>query len=770
MKNTLPVLLLKNLILLPNQDVKLELNTNLSRDVVFLSNEFYHNELIVMPLKDQKEEMPEVSDLPNITVVAKVKSKISLPNGNLRVTLRGLFRAKVENLQNDSENENVLKCSFFKLVIPEYDEIKALAVKRKLKELVKVYVSSEGVSNSILNVIKDLKDLNKLTDIVATFLPLSFSRKLEYIEEMNPVVRANYLLEDLHLELEVIKLDQKLEKKLQSSLEESQREFILKEKLKEIEKELGIKDSKEKEEFYYEKKLEKSNIENPKIVEKIKNEIKKLKWMGENSPEISNVRNYLEWMFHLPWQQYSEDEKDIVVIKKVLNKSHFGMEEAKSKIVEYVVAKNRSASITTPVLCLVGPPGCGKTTLAKSIAESLHKSFFKISVGGLNDSSILNGHRRTYLGASPGKIIEGLKKCGTKNPVFLIDEVDKMVKDYKGDPASVLLDILDESQNKNFVDNYVEEEFDLSSILFILTANRKEEIPYELKDRLEIIELSSYTLIEKISIAKKYLLPAILEEHNLTLKNIKFLDSSLKEIILNYTKEAGVRDLKRILVSIVRKLLVENRCNDVKIEGKDLFHFLGPIKYETKTILEKNFPGIVNALAIHQTGGIVMPIETCCYKGTGKIKITGQVEKIMEESINISLSYILNNKEKFALDIDDFQKKDIHIHLLGESIKKDGPSAGITITTALISLLKKKKISSTITMTGEMTLNGFVRKIGGLKEKLIGASSAGMKMVFIPFDNHNDLQNIPKEILEKLEIKEVSHYEEIYKILFEEEI
>lgn len=768
LKNTLPVLLLKNLILLPNQDVKLELNTDLSRDVVFLANESYHNELIVMSLKDQKEELPDVSDLPSIAIVAKIKSKILLPNGNLRVTLRGLFRAEVGKLLNNKENENILECSFLKMDIPKYDEVEALAVKRKLEELVNIYVNSVGVSNSILNLIKDLKDLNKLTDVVASFLPLSFSRKLEYIEEMNPVFRANRLLEDLHLELEIIKLDQKLEESLQLSLEESQKEFLLKEKLKEIEKELGIADSKEKEVLYYEKKLEKSNIENPKIVVKIKSEIKKLKRMGETSPEVSNVRNYLDWMFSLPWNQYSKDEKNFDSVKKSLDKSHFGMNEAKMKVVEYVAAKNHSQSISTPVLCLIGPPGCGKTTFAKSIADSLHKSFFKMSVGGLNDSAILNGHRRTYLGASPGKIIEGLKKCGTKNPVFLIDEVDKMVKDYKGDPASVLLDILDESQNKTFVDNYIEEEFDLSSILFILTANRKEDIPYELKDRLEIIELSSYTVLEKMSIAKKYLIPNILEEHNLSSKNIKFLDSSLKEIILNYTKEAGVRDLKRILVRILRKLIVENHYENVKITNDNLFSFLGANKYESGGVLEKNLPGIVNALAVYSNGGEVIPIETCCYHGTGKIKITGQVEKIMGESIEVSLSYILNNKEKFDLHIENFQTKDLHIHFLNASVKKEGPSAGITITTALLSLLKNKKISSTISMTGEMTLNGFVRKVGGLKEKLIGASNAGMKVVFIPKENHNDLKDVPVEVFEKLEIIEITNYEELYKWVFKE--
>lgn len=767
MKNTLPVLLLKNLILLPNQDVKLELNTDLSRDVIFLSSEMYHNELTILSLKDQMEEMPDISDLPSVAVVAKIKSKLTLPNGNLRVTLRGLFRAEVKGLLNNKNKESVLECQFLKMEIPSYNEVEALAVKRKLEELLKIYVNSEGVSNSILNLIKDKKDLNKLTDMIAAFLPLSFARKLEYIEEMDPVVRANHLLEDLHFELEVIKLDQELEERLQSGLEESQKEFILKEKLREIEKELGKTDPKEKEIRYYETELEKLKIENVKIVEKIKSEIKKFKIMSEVSPEISNVRNYLEWIIHLPWDHYSKEETDLQLIKKGLDKTHFGMEQAKEKIIEYIAAKNRNSSISAPILCLVGPSGVGKTTLANSIADALNKKFYKISVGGLNDSAVLNGHRRTYLGASPGKIIEGLKKCGTKNPVFLIDEVDKMVKDYKGDPASTLLDILDRSQNKTFVDNYLEEEFDLSSILFVLTANYIEDIPYELRDRLEIIELSSYTVLEKMLITKKYLLPALYIEHHLTSKNLKFSDTIIREIIVKYTNEAGVRELERVLTTMIRKLIVEENLENVRITSALLTHLLGVGKYDNKPILEKNIPGVVNALAINHTGGKVMPIETCFYEGNGKIKITGLVEKIMNESISVAISYLMQTKEKFKLNLENINSKTLHIHFLDAAIKKDGPSAGVAITTALISLVKKKPVDSTISMTGEITLNGYIRKIGGLKEKLIVAYNNEIKKVFIPLENHKDLINVPIEVLEKLEIIEVSNYEEIYKLLFE---
>lgn len=766
MKN-LPVLLLKNLLLLPNQEVKLELTNDLSLEVISLSSEQYNNELIVLSLKDQMEEKPEVSDLPKVAVVAKVKSKLTLPNGNLRVTLRGLFRSEVKGLSNYKEQNDILECQYIKMSVPKINEIEALAIQRKIKELILEYVNIDGVSNSILNVIKDIKDLNKLTDLVGAFLPTSFAHKLEYIEEINPICRGNYVLEDLRLELEVSRLEKKLDEKLQMGLEESQKEFILKEKLREIEEELGEFHSKYEEINEYTEVLQNLKIENPKIVQKIKDEIHKLKLMGETSPENSGVRNYLDWMLSLPWNLFSQDEMNLESIQKNLDKTHFGMKNVKDKIIEYIAAKNRCASVESPILCLVGPSGVGKTTLAKSIASSLNKEFYKISVGGLNDSAVLNGHRRTYLGASPGKIIEGLKKCGTKNPVILIDEVDKMVKDYKGDPASVLLDILDKSQNKTFVDNYIEEEFNLSNVFFILTANYKEEIPYELYDRLEVVELSSYTIIEKIWIAKKYLLPKLYIEHNLTSKNIKFLDSTIKELILNYTNEAGVRELERVLKSILRKLIVLNTLDNVKVTNALILELLGVGKYEQKPLLTGTIPGMVNALAVNSTGGMVLPIETCFYYGNGKIKVTGLVEKTMEESINVAISYIMANQKKFKVNDYNFSNINVHIHLLEAGVRKDGCSAGITITTALIGLAQNKIISSDIAMTGEITLNGFVRRIGGLKEKLIGAYNDGIKKVFIPKENHNDLENVPLEVLEKIEIIEIENYEEIYIMLFE---
>ncbi len=765
MKNILPVLVLKNLLILPNQEVKIELSNNLSKEIINLSKTKYKNELIVLAPKEKLEEIPDIEDLGSFFVVVKIKNQIELPNGNLRITLRGLFRAKKEVFSNDSYNNNILKCKYKKLEIPKFNEEEAEAIKRKLIALLKKYVNnSDKMSNSILNLIKDVNDLNKLTDMIAAFLPLTFEKKLIYIEEINPLKRGINLMEDLHFELEVIKLDKKLEDRLRTRLDNNQKEFILKEKLEEIEEELGTKNKKSNQINDYLKRLNDLKIKNPKIVNKIKEEINKYELMSETSPEVSNVSNYIEWMLSLPWNKSSEEEMDLKTIKKNLDKTHFGMEDVKNKILEYIVAKKESKDLASPIICLVGPPGVGKTTLAKSISNSLNRQFYKISVGGLNDSSILNGHKRTYLSSSPGKIIEALKRTGTNNPVILIDEVDKMVSDYKGNPSGVLLDILDKKQNKEFIDNYIEEPFDLSNIFFILTANYKENIPYELQDRLEIIELSSYTALEKLEITKKYIMPKICKEHNLAIKDFKFTSSAYLEVINNYTYEAGLRNLRRLLTTIIRRLLLDGKKENIKIDKEMIKTILGPSKYQNNLIKDK-ISGLVNALAVTNVGGKVLQVETSIYEGSGKLKITGNLEQVMRESIDVSLSYIKSNLKYFELEkLSD--KADLHIHFLEAAVKKDGPSSGLAVTTSILSKIKNIPINSNISMTGEITLNGVIKAVGGIKEKLIGAYNNNITTVFIPKTNHPDLEKVPVEVLEKIKIIEVENYKEIYNILF----
>lgn len=771
MKKTLPVLLLKHLLILPDQEVKLELNNDLTKDIIEHSNSDFQSELLIVCPKNDLEEIPDVDDLSTIGVIGKIKSNIELPNGNLRIKIQGLKRVQITKYYNTKE-DNILRCYYEWLDIPKIEGARNEALRRKIISNLKKYIkSSPNISNSILNITKNIESLDTLTDMVSSFLPLTLEKKMEYVEEIHPDVRAEKLIQDLEFELQVIKLDQKIENALRVELENNQKEFILRERIKEIERELGEEDLKKKEVEVYFERLETLQI-SLKTKEKIAHEIKKYDLTPEMSPDSSILRNYIDWVLNLPWNQEVEEQQDLFQMKEKLDKTHYGLEDVKTRIIEYVAVKKHNPKMRSPILCLVGPPGVGKTSIAVSIARSLGKEFYKISVGGLSDSNELNGHRRTYMGASPGKIIQGLKKCGTKNPLFLIDEVDKMMKDYKGDPASVLLDILDPEQNRFFTDNYIEEPFDLSHIFFILTANDKYRIPVELRDRLEMIEVSSYTLFEKLDIAKQYLLPKVLKEHGLEDNDIKMSDTIMESIINHYTKEAGVRELERVLSSITRKSLTDSlkmKCPVKKnITKKDITKYLGEYKYTCDRVTKNVASGFVYGLAYTPVGGAVLPIESCMYEGTGKLHYTGSLGDVMKESIDVALSYLKAHCHDLKINDYYFQNRDIHLHAPEGAIPKDGPSAGVTIVTSLISLIKDEKVPSNVAMTGEITLRGDIIPIGGLKEKLIGAYNARIKTVFIPKDNHMDLEEVPKFLKENIEIIEVSNYREIYKRIFKE--
>ena len=508
-----------------------------------------------------------------------------------------------------------------------------------------------------------------------------------------------------------------------------------------------------------------------KITERLNKEVNRYEAMTPSSPEYSIIKGYIDTLMSLPWGNYTKDNTDLNKSKKILDNSHYGLEKIKERIIEYLAAKQMSGNLTSPILCFVGPPGTGKTSLASSIAKSLNRKFAKISVGGVNDEAEIMGHRRTYVGASPGKIIQTIKKAKSFNPVFLIDEVDKMTKDIKGDPASALLEILDKEQNKYFVDNYIEEEVDLSDVIFILTANYINQIPEPLKDRLEIIELSSYTEYEKLDIARRHLLPKLLHEYGINKNNILIPDKTILTIIRNYTKEAGVRELERLLSTIIRKvvksIIITGDKNVLyKIFDNTLEKYLGIKKYfYMSKALDKEI-GVVNGLAYTEYGGDVLPIEVIYYKGKGNLKLTGSLGEVMKESASIALSYIRSNSKTFGINEDLFDNIDIHIHVPEGAIPKDGPSAGIALTTALISALKKKGISNTIAMTGEITLRGKVLPIGGLKEKVIGANRSGVKTVILPKENEKDIVEIPKEIINKVKYVYVKNYEEVYEYLY----
>ena len=770
MAKTLPVVLLKNLILLPNQEVKLELNNSLSLKTIEISEKNYQSEFVLISPKDILEELPDVEDLPTIAVIAKIIKKILLPNGHTRVTIKGVKRVKVHRYFNPEKTKELLQCSYLVPEIVKGDVGEETALKKELIKLIKRYVrTSLNADNSILQNIEEKDSLNDITDRVAIFLPSTLEKKLFYLEEMNPLKRANTLIEDLIIELKVLKLDQRINQSLQQELDKSQKEFVLRERLKEIQKELGEDSKRTREADLYREKLD--NLElSLKTKKKILYEIQKYEFMNDMSPDLAFVRNYLETFFSLPWNEETIEALDLKYITNTLNKSHYGLKEVKERILEYAAMKSRNPMLTSPILCLVGPPGVGKSTIASSIAASLHRSFYKISVGGLSDAAELVGHRRTYIGSSPGKIITALQKCGSKNPVLLIDEVDKMLKDYRGDPSSVLLDVLDPNLNQNFVDSYLEEPFDLSHVLFILTANYKEDIPLELRDRLEMIELSSYSTLEKIKLAKEYLLPAIYLEYHIQKEEVSFSDEALNHIILNYTNEAGVRDLRRKLETILRKILmnsVKRKQNlNIVVEAKDVKKYLD----EQLTVADLQpkllASGLVNGLAVTNTGGVIMPIESILYDGKGHVIVTGLLGEVMKESLSVVLSYLKTNAKKFEINENVFSKKDVHIHMLEGAIPKNGPSAGVAITTSLISLYTNKKVSLDIAMTGEMTLRGEIMPVGGIKEKVISAYNQGIKKLFLPKANELDVKKVPKEIRSQLEIVFVKEYKDIYEKIF----
>lgn len=750
----IPVILLKNLVILPNQEIKLELNNVISGKAINDASSNFKSEILVVAPMDVLEEEPSVDDLPKVGVIAKIKNKID-NDGVIEIKLRGLKRVAV-NKYYQEKNNDVLYSEVMYIDLPSLVEEEENAILKKLIDTLKKYINiSKGISNDILNFVSNNKDLNKITDAITSFLPFNISKKLEYMQEINPIKRAKALIKDMNEEIKGIEIDNELEEKIDESLQNDQRKFILKEKMKVLKQELGEDSWKKEEVLEYRKILDKLKIDK-KTKDHFSHEIDKYEIMSDDALEVSVMHNYLDWVLHLPWNKTRKENANFDEVYKELNKSHFGMDEIKTRISEYVAIKNLNRNIQSPIICLVGPPGVGKTTIAMSIARALNRDFYKISVGGLNDSTELVGSRRTYLASAPGKIIQGLNKCGSNNPLILIDEVDKMVKDYKGDPASTLLEILDPNQNKIFTDNYIEEPFDLSGVLFILTANNVSDIPKPILDRVELIELHSYTVFEKKDIAKNYMLPNILLDNMVYDNKIKFSDELLYFLINNYTDEAGVRDLERILSSLARKITI----NNIKILNEErVVKLLGNPKYTSNLVMEEE-NGVVNTLAVSNSGGTLSKIEVVTCKGNDKLTITGNAGNILKESISVVLT-MLKLKYKYS-----FHNEDIHVHFLDASSKKDGPSAGIALSVALCSLKENKKVPSDVAFTGEISLNGSILKIGGLKEKLIAAYNKNIKVVYMPKSNSEDLENVPKLILDNMEVIPVSNFNEVYTKLF----
>ncbi|MBR2603723.1 MAG: endopeptidase La [Bacilli bacterium] len=765
-KTKLPVIILRNMVLLPLGELKLEIENEEDKNIIYNAVNKHNGYCLLVTPKYITNENLNTNELPNIGIIGKITSNIVLPNEHIRINIRGINRAHIfEYIQK----EDILDAIIGPVKIDEIKEEENDASLRVIKREFANYVNvMPNISNMIVSKINEEQSLEKITDIIVNILPLNFQNKYLFLMTTNPIIRGNYLIDLLVKEEKVERLEKNIDEDLQKELDKTQKEFILREKLNVIKKELGEKDSKEEDIDLIRKKI--SKLEAPSnIIDRLTKEVNRFETIPFTSPEYTITKNYIDTLMSIPFGVYTKDEESLDKIKKVLDDNHNGLENIKERILEYISVKKLTNSLTSPIICLVGPPGTGKTSLAYSIAKALNRNFVKISVGGVSDENEIIGHRKTYVGAMPGRIISSIIKAKSMNPLFLIDEIDKMGKGIQGDPAAAMLEVLDKEQNKTFSDNYIEEGIDLSNVMFVLTANNIEEIPYALQDRLEIIELSSYTEFEKIDIVKNHLFSILLEEHGLT-NDITISDSAIKYLISNYTKEAGVRELRRVLSTILRKIAKEqvNNKKKVNITSKEIKKYLGKEKF-TEVNNDEHDPGVVNGLGYTPFGGVLLPIETSFYDGTGKIILTGSLGDVMKESANVALGYVKCNYKEFKINKTLLEKNDLHINALEGATKKDGPSAGVTLTTAIISSLTGIKVSHKIAMTGEITLKGKVLKIGGLKEKVIGAYNQGVNTIFIPKTNENDLEEIPNEIKKKVKFILVDNYKEIYDNIFKGE-
>ena len=758
--HTLPVLPVRGVISLPNTEVRLEIGRPQSIEALEAC-EANGNYVVLVSQVDPNVETPQSDDLFQYGTIAKITMKIKLPNGHYKVKFNSIARIEVEEYtQLEPYFEAVVKTMPSVLMDSDQEE----AMLRLLMEEVSEHGSLLFAHPADVTALIDgAETAEKISDIIAFYLRISEEDKMKYLQMTSVEERLTALLIEIEKEKHIAQLEMKINQEVKRSLDEHQKEFYLREKMKAIQKELGDDYSKESVSQEFREKVQ--SLQMPEAVkQKALEEIKRFEMLPANSSEAGVVRTYLEWLVAIPWNVQTEDNKDILFAEQTLNDQHFGLEKVKERILEYLAVKTMTGKNPSTILCLVGPPGVGKTSLARSIADALGRKFVKVSLGGVKDESEIRGHRRTYLGALPGRMIQAMKKAGTTNPVFLLDEIDKMASDHKGDPASAMLEVLDPEQNSHFSDHYLEEEYDLSQVLFVATANYLENIPAPLRDRMDIIHVDSYTEQEKAEIATRYLIPRQLEAHGLTTEQLTVADGVVMEMIQYYTREAGVRQLERLVGSICRKVarkLLTEKLETVHVNSEVLVSLLGKHKFTHGLVEQEDQIGVVTGLAYTQFGGDILPVEVTYYKGTGKMVLTGKLGDVMKESAQTAISYVRANAERFGIDPLMFKDHDIHIHVPEGATPKDGPSAGVTMTTALVSALAKKSVKREVGMTGEVTLRGRVLPIGGLKEKSISAHRAGLKVVIMPKDNEKDLDDIPQSVKEDITFIPVSTIDEV---------
>ena len=767
-KIVLPAIAVRGIVPLPNNEFRIEVGRANSVLALDAAEKMYGGNILLLIQKNPTLSEVTENDVEEIGVLAKINLKLRLPNQNYKVKFKIADRVKIKEF---TSVDPYFVCHYEKLYsICQMDDVERALIKNIANAIASSGLNLFQSADEAARLLQNGTNADVLSDVLAFQLKTNApaNNKFKYLTELSATKRLEYILEDIEHEKQIVAIENKINSDVKKSIDESQKEYYLREKMKAIQNELGDKARQEEDVEKLRKLIEEAHL--PKnVYEKAKAELQKYANTNNQMAESGVIRSYLDWIINLPWHKASEDNNDLADVALKLDKNHYGLEKVKDRIIEYLAVKIMTGHNPSTILCFAGPPGVGKTSLARSISEALGRKFVKQSLGGVRDESEIRGHRRTYIGALPGRILKGMKDAGTVNPVFLLDEIDKMTADYRGDPAAAMLEVLDPEQNKFFSDNYLEEPFDLSQVMFITTANDLSGIPAPLRDRMEIIELSSYTEIEKYNIGYKHLLPREISEHGLKPEQIEIESEAMYAIIQNYTREAGVRELNRMIATIcrktVRKILMD-KVSKVTVTCDNLTQFLGKIRFTNNKNREANHIGVVTGLAYTQFGGDTLDIEVTTFAGKGGLQLTGKLGDVMKESAQAAFSYVKSHASELGISAETLEKNDIHIHVPEGAVPKDGPSAGVTLTTALVSALANKPVDCHIGMTGEITLRGSVLAIGGLREKSIAAHRSGLTKIFIPKDNERDIEDIPEEDRNVLTIVPVSQIGEILDSIF----
>jgi ATP-dependent Lon protease len=763
-KQIVPLLPLRDIIIFPHMVVPFFVGREKSINALETAMRD-KTDILLCAQKNSQDSDPTLDEIFQTGTLANIMQLVKLPDGTLKVLVEGKKRAKITSV---IQSEPCVLCQVDELIEETLDDVKTKALVRSLKKAFETYVKlNKRISAEVLMSIESIEDASRAADSIAAHLSLSLENKQSILEIFEPVARLEKLLSILESEIEILQVERRIRSRVRKQMERGQKEYYLNEQMAAIQKELGEQDEFKAEIVELEEKIKHAGL-SAEAREKCDTEMRKLKMMAPMSAEATVIRNYLEWMIELPWKVQTKDNLDLDHAQGVLDDDHYGLEKIKERITEYIAVQNLNPELKGPILCLVGPPGVGKTSLGHSIARALERKFVRVALGGLRDEAEIRGHRKTYVGAMPGKLISAVRKAGTKNPLILFDEIDKMGSDFRGDPASAMLEVLDPAQNSTFTDHFLEVEWDLSTCVFICTANNLSSIPQPLVDRMEVIYVPSYTEEEKLEIATRHLLPKQLTSHGLKESQVKVQTEALLELIRTYTREAGVRNLEREIGTLVRKgakkYLLKNKKGAVVVQASDLNDFLGPKRYKYGTVELHSQIGLTTGLAWTEVGGETLQIEVAILPGSGKLTNTGKLGDVMQESAQAAYTYVRSRAQELGLPRDFYKNIDIHIHIPEGAVPKDGPSAGITMATSLVSALTMRPVKKDVAMTGEITLRGNVLPIGGLKEKLLAAHRAGIKTVIIPEENEKDLYDVPKEILAKLQILSVSHVDQVLKV------